>query len=100
MRHAHAHSPLGPLLLVADDADRLRGVYLPGHRRGPAAAPGREDGGGVLSETAAQLSEYFAGQRTTFDLPLALAGNPLQERVWERLRAIPYGATTTYGALA
>ncbi|HEY6761926.1 MAG TPA: methylated-DNA--[protein]-cysteine S-methyltransferase, partial [Baekduia sp.] len=100
LRHASTDSPLGPLLLVADDADRLRGVYFPDHRRGPAAGPGREDGGGVIAAAAAQLAEYFAGERTAFDLPLATAGNPLQERVWAALREVPYGTTTTYGAIA
>jgi methylated-DNA-[protein]-cysteine S-methyltransferase len=100
LRHTSVPSPLGSLLLVADDADRLRGLYLPNHQRGPAAGPGREDGGGVLADAAAQLDEYFAGTRTAFDLSLATAGSPLQERVWAALRAVPYGTTTTYGAIA
>ena len=100
MRHRFMASPLGPLLLVADSGDRLRGLYLPDHRRGPAAAPGRPDGGGVLADATEQLGQYFARERTAFDLPLALSGSPLQERVWAALRAIPYGTTTTYGTLA
>ena len=47
-----------------------------------------------------QLAEYFSGSRTTFSLKLAPAGTPYQQRVWERLQAIPHGSTTTYGALA
>lgn len=47
-----------------------------------------------------QLDAYFAGERQTFELDLDLRGTPLQLRVWERLREIPYGATTTYGELA
>jgi methylated-DNA-[protein]-cysteine S-methyltransferase len=100
LRHHTVPSPLGPLLLVGDDADRLRGVYLPAHRRGPGRAPGHADGSGVLGDAAAQLDAYFAGDRTTFDLPLATDGSPLQERVWAALRAVPYGTTTTYGAIA
>lgn len=100
LRHHTVPSPVGPLLLVAGDDDALRGVYLPGHRGGPAAAPGRADDGGVLRETAVQLGEYFAGARRSFDLPLATAGSPLQEQVWAALRAIPYGMTTTYGRIA
>ena len=100
LRHHTVPSPVGPLLLVAGDDDALRGVYLPGHRGGPAAAPGRADDGGVLRETAVQLGEDFAGARRSFDLPLATAGSPLQEQVWAALRAIPYGTTTTYGAIA
>jgi methylated-DNA-[protein]-cysteine S-methyltransferase len=100
LRHHTVSTPLGPLLLVADDRDRLRGLYLPDHRRGPAAALGRPDAGGVLDVAATQLQEYFAGDRTTFDLPLATVGSPLQERVWATLRDIPYATTTTYGAIA
>ncbi len=99
-RH-HTHpSPLGPLMLVADDGDQLRGVYLPGHRRAPGTAPVRRDAGGVIDRAAAQLDEYFAGDRMAFDLPLATAGSPVQERVWAALRAVPYGTTTTYGRIA
>ena len=48
----------------------------------------------------AQLREYFAGTRRTFDLPLAPRGTAFQQRVWAALRAIPYGETCTYGELA
>jgi methylated-DNA-[protein]-cysteine S-methyltransferase len=100
MRHSSVESPLGPLLLVADDADRLTGLYLPDHQRGPAARPGVEDAGGVLTDAAIQLGEYFAGERTAFELPLHTPGNALQVRVWNVLREIPYGTTTTYGEIA
>jgi methylated-DNA-[protein]-cysteine S-methyltransferase len=46
------------------------------------------------------LKEYFAGERTKFDVPLALSGTPFQRRVWTALQDIPYGETTTYGELA
>lgn len=48
----------------------------------------------------AQFSDFFAGRRRTFDLPLALSGTPFQLRVWSALRAIPFGETRTYGQLA
>jgi methylated-DNA-[protein]-cysteine S-methyltransferase len=47
-----------------------------------------------------QLAEYFAGDRTTFELRLVTAGSPLQERVWDRLRSVPYADTVTYGQIA
>jgi methylated-DNA-[protein]-cysteine S-methyltransferase len=100
LRHHSVPSPLGPLLLVADDADRLCGLYLPDHRRGPARAPGRHHAGGIIDRASAQLDEYFAGDRTTFDLSLMTAGSPLQEQVWAVLRTVPYGTTTTYGQIA
>jgi methylated-DNA-[protein]-cysteine S-methyltransferase len=99
LRQCSIPSPLGPLLLVADPADQLCGLYLP-DRKGGQAAPGRRDTGGVIDQAAAQLDEYFTGDRTAFELPLATAGSPLQERVWAALRAVPYGTTTTYGRIA
>jgi methylated-DNA-[protein]-cysteine S-methyltransferase len=99
-RHHCVPSPLGPLLLVASDADQLCGLFLPGDKGGPAAAPGRQDAGGVIDAAAAQLEQYFAGDRTAFHLPLVTAGSPLQEQVWAVLRAVPYGTTTTYGRIA
>jgi methylated-DNA-[protein]-cysteine S-methyltransferase len=47
-----------------------------------------------------QLREYFAGERSEFDLPLAPGGTAFQQRVWQALRTIPYGTTTSYGAIA
>jgi methylated-DNA-[protein]-cysteine S-methyltransferase len=89
-------SPIGPLLLSGDRQalTGLRfadGVTIPnGGRRDDAR----------FAEERRQLDEYFAGDRTTFDFPVAPEGNPFERRVWEALRAIPYGTTTTYGALA
>jgi methylated-DNA-[protein]-cysteine S-methyltransferase len=100
LRHHYAHSPVGPLLLVADDTDRLCGLYMPDHRHGPAYPPGRHQAGGVIDHAGVQLDEYFRGDRRVFDLPLAMAGSPFQERVWEALLTIPYGATTSYGQIA
>lgn len=54
----------------------------------------------ILDRTAQQLEEYFAGGRPAFDLPLDPRGTEFQRRVWRRLQNIPYGETTTYGALA
>jgi methylated-DNA-[protein]-cysteine S-methyltransferase len=107
-RHHIVPSPLGPLTLLADDADRLCGLYLPDHRGGPdltaierrVGAVPSDRATGVFEHAARQLNAYFAGTLTVFDLPLATAGSELQERVWSALRRIPYAATTTYGAIA
>lgn len=102
-RHAIAETTLGPLTLVAC-GDAVTGVYFPGHwYLPPKEAIGDLvdlESDALLSEVAAQLTDYLAGARTSFDLPTSTRGNPLQERVWEMLREIPFGATTTYGALA
>lgn len=54
----------------------------------------------VLDEAERQLSEYFDGKRTEFDLPLASEGSEFQKKVWAELRRIPYGETATYGDIA
>lgn len=47
-----------------------------------------------------QLEEYFSGRRRCFRLPIAPIGTDFQLRVWEALRAIPYGETRSYGQIA
>jgi methylated-DNA-[protein]-cysteine S-methyltransferase len=54
----------------------------------------------ILLETERQLSEYFAGQRTRFDLPLQPHGTEFQKKVWQALREIPFGETKSYLDLA
>jgi len=54
----------------------------------------------VLAAAAAQLTEYFAGERQQFDLALAGVGTNFQQLVWRALTTIPYGETWTYGELA
>jgi methylated-DNA-[protein]-cysteine S-methyltransferase len=97
--YATFDSPVGTLLLVGDD-DGLEGLYLPDHKRGrtPTDEWRRDDA--ALAEAKRQLGEYFAGTRTTFDVPLRPAGTPFQREVWEALRRIPYGETRSYGQLA
>lgn len=53
-----------------------------------------------LARLRAELSEYFEGSRQEFTVPLVIAGTPFQRRVWDALRAIPYGETRTYSDLA
>jgi len=54
----------------------------------------------ILDAARAQLSEYFAGTRRSFDLPCCVSGSGFQERVWAALRDIPYGTTCSYGDIA
>ena len=88
-------SPIGPLLITASSGALTR-LYM---------SPFELDSAWVhdpaaLAEPARQLREYFAGERTEFELELRPAGTVFQQAVWELLLAIPYGRTTTYGALA
>jgi methylated-DNA-[protein]-cysteine S-methyltransferase len=93
-------SPLGPMLLAAS-AQGLAGIWFEGQRHGPGAVNWREEPGHpVLRQAQQQLEEYFAGTRTSFDLPLDLQlGTPFQQSVWQALLAIPSGRTTSYAEL-
>jgi len=92
-------SPIGELTIVERDG-ALTGLYMTGHRPAPHPETFGERVDDALPEATRQLGQYFAGERTTFDLPLAPEGTEFQVRVWEALRAIPYGATLSYGELA
>jgi methylated-DNA-[protein]-cysteine S-methyltransferase len=99
--HTTVDSPVGPLTLVARDG-ALVGLYMheQRHRPGTETFGVRDDDAEPFAEAAAQLAEYFAGERAAFDLPLAPRGTPFQQRVWAALLEIPYGGTTSYGELA
>ena len=95
-------SPVGTLTLIASDHG-LRAALTAGERDGrvPLSGPLHEDPEHpVIAEAARQLDEYFAGERTTFDLPLDPEGTDFQQAVWQVLREIPYGETISYGEQA
>ena len=100
MTYAVMDSPLGPLTLVATGAGELAGLYMAEHRHRPPIETFGDRDDSVLPAVAAQLTEYFEHDRTTFDVPLHFAGTPFQQQVWTALQDIPYGETTTYGDLA
>jgi methylated-DNA-[protein]-cysteine S-methyltransferase len=96
-------SPIGDLLLVgerAGDNTALSGLYMEGHRRGPSISEAWVRDDSAFRDVTRELDEYFAGIRQSFDVPLAPQGTPFQLAVWEQLRRIPSGVTTTYGELA
>ena len=55
---------------------------------------------GIAAETAGQLDAYFSGKLRQFDLPLRAEGTPFRQKVWQALRAVPYGQTRSYGEIA
>jgi len=93
-------SPVGSLLIAATEAG-VCGVYFEEHKhfKGkegwqmavPSSRPAQ-----LLAQTATQLDEYFAGKRTTFDVPLDLAGTDFQRSVWAELSSIPFGKSVSY----
>ena len=91
----HLHDlPVGPVTLAATDQALLWLKF--GIRDYPGAAPASNP---VLEAAARQLREYFAGDRRTFELPLAPEGTEFQRRVWDALCTIPYGETWSYAAV-
>lgn len=97
----HYTSPLGGILLAAD-ACGLTGLWFDGQKyfggKLPAACTEREIP--VLAQTKRWLDLYFAGKKPDFLPPLYPAGSAFRQAVWALLLQIPYGQTTTYGALA
>jgi len=104
-------SPVGDLWLVVDEVGALLELLFDeGKHASPdeAALERRLAKSGLelrwdslrLDEVRTSLEEYFDGRRRSFDLPLAPRGTDFQQRVWTELQRIPYGTTSTYGALA
>jgi methylated-DNA-[protein]-cysteine S-methyltransferase len=90
--HTILSSPIGPLRVTRDDDGAVTSVgFAPGEAT-------RDDPG--FDDVAAQLREYFAGERTTFDLDLNPDGSAFERRVWDALLTIPYGETASYAEIA
>ena len=95
MRHKIVDSPIGQLLLAADEAGVCR-IHL--------MKPGGElrlmHSCDLLEQAACELNEYFAQRRRSFSFPISMHGTVFEMRVWQALMEIPYGEIRTYGQLA
>ncbi|NET31522.1 MAG: methylated-DNA--[protein]-cysteine S-methyltransferase [Cyanothece sp. SIO1E1] len=94
-------SPIQTLRLVSDGRS-LIGLYMRSekHHLVPQSDWVEADTTAPFLEAKQQLTAYFAGSLTTFELPLQLQGTPFQQQVWAALKTIPYGITLSYGELA
>jgi len=92
-------SPVGPLLL-AGDAKALRRVSFESSKHSAPPQPDWKLNRVPFAEVIRQLQAYFRGELREFELPLAMDGTEFQLRVWNELRAIPYGETISYAQLA
>lgn len=88
-------SPVGTLTIISD-GDFITSILFPVN--GSPIFPDCQNS--VILDCAAQLNEYFQGSRKTFDLPLNPNGTEFQKRVWDKVIAIPYGETASYGSVA
>jgi methylated-DNA-[protein]-cysteine S-methyltransferase len=89
-------SPIGRIELVGDGSAV---VSLTIERDGALPRDDDEHSDAVLDRAAEQLSEYFAGTRRAFDVPVTLRGTPFQEAVWARLTELSFGELTSYGEI-
>src|SRR5256714_11592765 len=85
-------STVGPLTLEGDERVLTRVGF------GDATVP--QGDAAAVSAAAIQLEQYFAGERTEFDLDVDVDGTAFERRVWDEVRAIPYGETATYAEIA
>ncbi len=84
-------SPLGELLLVGEETKAgvaLTSVSLPGQRNAPDIGVGWQRAPGAFALVTRQVEEYFASERTHFDLVLAPSGTPFQQRIWQALDSV------------
>lgn len=102
-------TPIGELMVVADDEGRLRATHFAEHEKGLVGMLERHYGGtGFALEPAAnpggltaRIDAYFGGELGAIDaLPVAMVGTPFQRAVWTALREIPVGTTVSYSELA
>jgi methylated-DNA-[protein]-cysteine S-methyltransferase len=96
VRLAELETPVGTLTLAAGDLGLRAVAFCPEDVRAGAVHGPHP----VLGSAAEQLREYFAGERTVFELPLDLVGTPFQRQAWIALASIPYGTTVSYGEQA
>lgn len=102
MKFRYLDSPIGVLTLVASDVG-LTHLLFEGHEPAAVGLPDdvpEIDDDPILEMVAAQLGEYFAGDRQTFDVPLDLRGTEFQLAAWRTLALVPYGETRSYGEQA
>lgn len=106
VRYTVIGSTMGKILLTSD-GEHLTGLYLDDFEEvlerlatRAGAIPVADDELSVFTAAGEQLTEYFAGTRSTFDLPLAPQGTEFQREVWQALTTVPYGTTAGYGELA
>lgn len=88
--------PIGLLQIIATD-EAIVSIKPTSHEENIV---GNEAANKLAQECKVELTEYFAGKRKKFDLPLKQEGTQFQKKVWQELKQIPYGETKTYGEIA
>jgi len=99
IHYVQIDSPVGPLTLAASPT-ALHAIEFADNRHPQDRRHWQPGDTPLLAEAARQLSEYFAGRRRVFDLPLAPQGTDFQQAAWAALAVIPYGQTRSYAEQA
>jgi methylated-DNA-[protein]-cysteine S-methyltransferase len=97
MNYQLIETPIGTLR-ICSNGSAVTELNLAGQYEAEATLTNDEDA--ILKQAASQLSEYFAGKRQVFDLPLAPQGTDFQQSVWNILATIPYGELRSYSDVA
>ena len=97
LQTTYNHSPLGITKIVGNE-NGIQRISLLDETASTEAGTPQELLAVCLLEAKQQLQEYFAGNRTTFDLKLAPQGTEFQQKVWRALLDIPFGSTKSYAA--
>ena len=102
----HFEAPCGPMILGSYEGklclcdwrtkDSNRRERIDAHLQQALKANYQLHPSAIITQTAIELKEYFAGNRTTFDIPLLMIGTDFQRQAWQMLRTIPYGSTLSY----
>jgi methylated-DNA-[protein]-cysteine S-methyltransferase len=92
-------APIGRLV-VASDGAAIVGVWMANAKPNDASWADHRGDDALLAQAREELGAYFDGRRRTFTVPLAPNGTEFQRRVWQELRTIPFGSTTSYAAIA
>lgn len=100
VHYADLDSPVGRLLLTADESGVLTSLSVPGQKGGRSVQPGWRHTPELFRDAQEQLAAYFAGELDEFELEVRASGTAFREQVWDALDSVPYGATTTYGEIA
>jgi methylated-DNA-[protein]-cysteine S-methyltransferase len=93
---------LGPFSVAVDAQGRVAGTAFGGRTAlaNRVGSTSLDRSPSLCRAAREQIQDFLAGRRDRFELPLAAQGTPFQQRVWQALREIPFGVTTSYGALA
>lgn len=99
MYYTHATIPAGDIMLTSD-GKTLTGIYWHVYKHTPQPQQDWTKDEATFSAVLAQLDDYFAGKRSTFDVTFEATGTPFQKRVWSELSTIGFGETRTYQQIA